>query len=78
MFVVTVKIIWHFYINSKTFFAANLDFNKPCFYRETCFAAGTRVSLKNENSVTLSVLSVLIRRFTLRLLGLAVDFSQNK
>ncbi len=43
--------------------------NKLCFYHEIFFATGTRVSLKSEKSVTLSVLSVLIRRSTLSFLA---------
>ncbi len=46
-------------------FAAKLVSSKPCFYHEIFFATGTRVSKKNEKSVTLSVLSVLIGRSTL-------------
>ncbi len=43
--------------------------NKPCFYHEIFFATRTRVSQKNEKSVTLSVLSVLIGWSTLRFLA---------
>ncbi len=42
-------------------FAAKLVSDKPCFCHDIFFATGTRVLGKNEKSVTLSVLSVLIR-----------------
>ncbi len=37
-------------------FAAKLVSNRPCFYHDSIFATGTRVSWKNGTSVTLSVL----------------------
>ncbi len=48
--------------------AAKLVSSKPCFYHKIFFATGTRISRKNEKSVTLSVLSVLIGRSMLRFL----------
>ncbi len=49
-------------------FTAKLVSNKSCLYHDIFFATGTRVSQKNEKSVTLSVLSVLIRRSMLHFL----------
>ncbi len=49
-------------------FAAKLASNKPCFHHDIFFATGTKVLRKNENSLTLSQLSVLIGRSTLRFL----------
>ncbi len=37
-------------------FVAKLVSNKPCFYHDTFFATGTRVSRKNLKSVTLCTL----------------------
>ncbi len=48
-------------------FAAELVSDKPCFYHDIFFAIGTRVLQKNGKSLTLSVLSVLIHRYMLRL-----------
>ncbi len=47
-------------------FAAKLVSSKPCFYHHIFFITGTRISRKNEKSMTLSVLSVLICWSTLR------------
>ncbi len=50
-------------------FAAKLVSNKLCFYHNIFFAAKARVSWKNERSVTLSVLCVMIGRSALRFLA---------
>ncbi len=50
-------------------FTAKLVSNKPCFNHDIFFATKMRVSRKNEKSVTLSVLSVLIRWSTMRFLA---------
>ncbi len=52
-----------------TLFTAKLVSNKPCFYHDTFFATRTRVPGKNEKSVMLPDLSVLMRRSMLRLLA---------
>ncbi len=49
-------------------FADKLVSNKSCFHHDIFFATRTRVG-KNEKSVTLSVLSVLIGRSTLHFLA---------
>ncbi len=50
-------------------FAAKLVSNKACFYHDIFFATRTRVSQKNEKSVIISVLSVLIHQSTLHFLA---------
>ncbi len=50
-------------------FAAELLSNKSCFYQDICFATETKVWRRNEKSVTLSVLSVLIGRSMLHFLA---------
>ncbi len=52
-----------------TQFAAKLVSDKACFYYDIFFAMRTKVLGENEKSVTLSVLSVLIRRPTLHFLA---------
>ncbi len=48
---------------------AKLVSNKPCFYHVIFFDTKTKVLRKNEKSIKLSVLSVLIPRSTLNLLA---------